>query len=337
MLNYIWAGLIVFSLVFALAHDTRDLVTDAYRSGQPVEVTVAFPDGYQPGERRQPVVVTIDPVYFQEFFQSDEVPAESYEGTLVQVEEGRELRFAQNVGLPHPLETVREVTSPRDNDLRGPVGPLTFVEDDTLATTTVRFAPVRFVKMQAITSAAFDFAETAVTLALGLIGVLALWLGLLQIADKSGLLYALVRFTQPLIRPLFPEIPKGHPAFGMIVLNLTANMLGLGNAATPLGIKAMEELQKLNPTSDTATNSMVMLLALNTASVQIVPPVLLVAIMGLQINDLILAIIAVTFISAVVAITATKLLGRLKGYRATDPMVTGPTDTDRDTDTTAAN
>src|SRR5690606_3311363 len=149
--------------------------------------------------------------------------------------------------------------------------------------------------MHAIAEAAFDFAETAATLALGLIGVLALFLGLLKIAEASGLIDSLVRFTQPVFRPLFPEIPEGHPALGMIVLNLTANMLGLGNAATPLGIRAMEELQELNPQKDTATNSMVMLLALNTASVQLVPPTLLVAVMGLQVNELILPIILVTF------------------------------------------
>ncbi|RMH62269.1 MAG: hypothetical protein D6685_08785, partial [Bacteroidetes bacterium] len=157
------------------------------------------------------------------------------------------------------------------------------------------------------------------TVTSGSLGAIALWTGLLRIAETSGLVHALVRVTQPLLRPLFPEIPKGHPAMGMIVLNLTANILGLGNAATPLGIKAMEELQKLNPVKDTATNPMVMLLAMNTASVQLVPPVLLVAIMGLQINQLIFAIIIVTLCSLIVAITAAKLLGRLPAFRATDP------------------
>jgi spore maturation protein A len=105
----------------------------------------------------------------------------------------------------------------------------------------------------------------------------------------------------------------------MIALNLTANVFGLGNAATPFGIKAMEELQKLNPSSDTATNSMVMLLAVNTASVQLVPPVLLLALMGLQINQLIFAIIITTGLSLAIAITSAKLYGRLPGFRASDP------------------
>ena len=105
----------------------------------------------------------------------------------------------------------------------------------------------------------------------------------------------------------------------MIALNLCANVFGLGNAATPFGIKAMEELQKLNPSKDTATNSMVMLLAINTASMQLVPPVLLLALLGLQINQLIFPIILASLCSVVIAISAAKLYGRLPGYRASDP------------------
>ena len=105
----------------------------------------------------------------------------------------------------------------------------------------------------------------------------------------------------------------------MIALNITANVFGLGNAATPFGIKAMEELQKLNPSDDTATNPMVMLLAINTASVQLVPPVLLLALLGLQINQLIFPIIIATSLSLLVAIGAAKLYAKLPSVRASDP------------------
>ena len=149
--------------------------------------------------------------------------------------------------------------------------------------------------------------------------MLALFLGLLKIAEESGIVFALVKLVRPILRPLFPEVPPDHPALGMIALNLTANVFGLGNAATPFGIKAMEELQKLNPTEDTATNSMVMLLAINTASVQLVPPVLLLALMGTQINTLIFPILITTGLGLIVAIVAARLLGRLPGYRASDP------------------
>lgn len=187
------------------------------------------------------------------------------------------------------------------------------------ATAGLVFEPVRFVKMNAIAAAALDFAETAAEIALGLIGVLALFLGILKIAEDAGVIYALVKLVRPVLRPLFPEIPPDHPALGMIALNLTANIFGLGNAATPFGIKAMEEMQRLNPVKDTATNPMVMLLAMNTASVQLVPPVLLLALMGLQINQLIFAIIITTGLSLAIAILATKLYGRLPAFRNSDP------------------
>ena len=319
MLNYIWGGLIILSLVFAMIYDVRDFATDTYRNGQPLPVTVDFPDGYQADARRQNIAVRIDPEGYGAFYGVTERPAERYDGVLVQTADGRQLRFAEDIALPEPLAAIRAFTSRRDNDLRGEVGALSVLPGATLTATTLTFNPVRWVKLNAIAGAALDFAETAVTIALSLIGGIALWMGLLQIAEASGILYTLIRVTQPLIRRLFPEIPKDHPALGMIVLNLTANMLGLGNAATPLGIKAMQELQTLNTTEDTATNPMVMLLAMNTASVQIVPPVLLVAIMGLQINQLFFSILITTFLSLVVAITMTKLLGRLKRYRTTDP------------------
>lgn len=327
MLNYIWAGLIIFSLVFAVISDVRDLQRDTYRNGDPLPLTLTFPAGYRPEALHQPVIVRIDPTTFQAFYRTENTPDSTYEGELVQFRAGGELRFAKDAAVPEPLATIRRITSPRANDLRGTLQTLTFVSD-SLATAAVVFAPVRFVRLQAITDAAFEFAQTAATLALGLIGLLALWLGLLRIAEAAGLVQHLARWTRPLLRPLFPDVPHNHPAFALITLNLTANMLGLGNAATPLGIKAMEELQKLNPHPNTATNAMVMLLAMNTASVQLVPPVLLMAIMGSAITELILPILLVTLASLFVAILAAKLLERLPAYHRTNPLHIAPTDSD---------
>ncbi len=318
MLNYIWAGLIIFSLVFAIIADVRDLARDPYRNDQPLPLTVVFPDGYDLQARHLPVEVRLDTAALRSFYGQPVAVADAYPGTLVQTREGRQLRFAEGGNLPEPLSTIRSTTSARDNDLRGPVV-LQAQQGDTTAAAAIMFGRVRFVKMRAIAQAALSFAETAVTISLGLIGVMALWLGLLRIADKSGLINALVRLVYPVIRPLFPGVPRDHPALGVIVLNLSANMLGLGNAATPLGIKAMEELQTLNSTDDTATDDMVMLMAMNTASVQIVPPVLLVAIMGLQVNQLFFSILIVTTFSLTVAIVTAKLFGRFKRYRETAP------------------
>lgn len=319
MLNYIWAGLIISSLLFALVSDVRDAANDRFRNESPLPVTLEYAEGYQPGARRVPVLVRIDPQEYRAFYDVEASPDSVYPASAIRTQRGVQLRFNEDAALPDPLSRIRDFSSSADDELQGTLGEEEISADSARASTTVEFSPVRFPRLNDITAAAFDFADVAAELALGLIGVLALFLGLLQIAEASGLIHKLVRLTEPLIRPLFPEIPKGHPAFGMIVLNLSANVLGLGNAATPLGIKAMEELQELNPTDETATNSMVMLLAMNTASVQLVPPALLVAVMGLQVNELIFPIIAVTGMSLIIAVTMTKLLQRLPVYRKTDP------------------
>lgn len=122
-----------------------------------------------------------------------------------------------------------------------------------------------------VTEGAFNSASTAVTIALGLVGIMTFWLGIMKIAEESGIIGILARFIKPVSRRLFPEVPADHPAMGAIVLNLSASWLGLGNAATPFGIKAMEHLQTLNPHKETATNSMIMFLAMNTASITLIP------------------------------------------------------------------
>ena len=363
MLNYIWAGLIIASLAFALVTDVQDLRHDTYRNQDPLPVELTFPEGYDAEARRVPVTIRIDPARYQSFYDTEEAPAESYDGYLRQTREGSVLRFDAGAELPEPLATIQGVSQSRDEELQGALvdftppaaqpepatepatepaapaaeGPTEASEGAAGAAgvvvaqapaapaataAAVRFERVRFVKMNAIAGAALDFAETAAEIALSLIGVLALFLGLLKIGEEAGLIHSLVRLVRPVLKPLFPDIPEDHPALGMIALNMTANIFGLGNAATPFGIKAMEELQELNPSDDTATDPMVMLLAINTASVQLVPPVLLLALLGLQINQLIFAIIITTLLSLLIAIAAAKLYGRLPGVRATDPMRT---------------
>ncbi|HEX7072297.1 MAG TPA: nucleoside recognition protein, partial [Rhodothermales bacterium] len=217
MLNYIWAGLVIISLVFALISDVRDAARDTYRNDKPLPVMLTFPEGYQPSDRRVPVVVRIDPGAFGEFYRTDARPDSFYHGVIVQTQQARLLRIDAEAHLPEPLSTIRGYSASGDDELQGALAALRFTPDSLTASSGVVFEPVRFPKMHAIAGAAFDFAETAATLAIGLIGVLALFLGLLKIAEASGLIDSLVRFTQPLFRPLFPEIPDGHPALGMIV------------------------------------------------------------------------------------------------------------------------
>jgi spore maturation protein A len=309
MLNYIWAGLIISAFVFALGNDIGDLRRDTYRNGQPLPVVLTYPQGYDSASRRVPVEIRIDSARYGSFYGTIDKPAPMYTGYVTQSREGRQLRFDAGSKLPEPLATIGKISKSRDDELQGRLSD----------STGVVFEPVRFVKLNAIAAAALDFAKTAAEIALSLVGVMSLFLGLLKIAEEAGLIYGLVKLVRPILRPLFPELPPDHPALGLIALNLTANWLGLGNAATPFGIKAMEELQKLNRSTDTATNSMVMMLALNTAGVQLVPPVLLLGLLGLQINKLVLPIIATGVCGLIVAIVAAKLLGRLRIYRASDP------------------
>ena len=124
--------------------------------------------------------------------------------------------------------------------------------------------------IQAVTDAIMSYADTGVELALGLIGMMSLWLGIMKIAEKSGLIILIGKALRPIMKFLFPEVPEDHPAMGSMVMNISANILGLGNAATPLGIKAMKELQELNEDKETASNSMCMFLAINTSSVTLI-------------------------------------------------------------------
>ena len=125
--------------------------------------------------------------------------------------------------------------------------------------------------MKAVTQKALDSASDAAKLAIGLVGVLALWMGLMRVAEKAGLIGLLARALRPLLVRVFPEVPPEHPAMGAIVMNMAANLLGLGNAATPLGLEAMKRVQELNPHKKTASNAMVLFLALNTTHITLIP------------------------------------------------------------------
>jgi spore maturation protein A len=122
-----------------------------------------------------------------------------------------------------------------------------------------------------ITNAAIESSGTAVKLAIGLIGVMALWLGLMKVAEEAGIIKIIARIVRPITKRLFPGIPKDHPAIGAMIMNISANMLGLSNAATPLGLKAMEELDKLNPEKGKATDDMITFLVINTSAITLIP------------------------------------------------------------------
>lgn len=163
----------------------------------------------------------------------------------------------------------------------------------------------------AVTKGAVDSASTAVQIAIGLVGVMTLWLGMMRVAEAAGLVSLVGRLLAPVLRWLFPEVPVGHPAAGAIVVALAANMLGLANAATPLGIKAMEELQTLNPDKDVATNPMVTFMAVTTSGVQLIPATMIgiLAAAGSTAPTVIIgSTLIATFFATIVAVIAARLL-----------------------------
>lgn len=166
----------------------------------------------------------------------------------------------------------------------------------------------------AIMNSTFETSKAAFKISLGLTGVLSLWLGIMKIGEKGGVINVVARVLSPVFTRLFPDIPKGHPVTGSIFMNVAANMLGLDNAATPLGLKAMEQLQELNPKKDTATNPMIMFLVLNTSGLTLIPVSIMVyrAQMGAaQPTDIFVPILLATFFSTLAGIVFTSLYQRI--------------------------
>ena len=281
MLNKIWAGLIIVGLSYAFIQDVYDSITNRHNNGQPLHLNYYAADKQSADTRS--LLIDFD----GQRLQARLMPSQQLRIYLGPQSPERLTQIAQIHGNKTQLDS--ELLNQSDTQL------------------TLRLPDIHWLKLRQVTDAVFDTAEFAVKLALGLIGIMALWLGLMQIVEKSGLIHYLVKFVQPVLRWLFPNIPKDHPAFASISMNMSANILGLGNAATPLGIKAMQQLQTLNHDKQTASDEMCMFLALNTSSVQLLPPVTLIALMGTQISELMVPIILATSCSTITAVTVAKL------------------------------
>lgn len=278
MLNKIWASLIILGISFAFAQDVHDEVYNTHNNSAPLQFNLL-------ASNLSPEKLTLATNEYQ------------LSATLKQ---NQKIQIHLNANSPQKFLNIAAANSQKNSLIAEIVS-----KDNT--SITLLLPELHWQKLRDVTQAAFDTAEFAVKLALGLIGIMALWLGLMQIIEKSGLINYLVRFVQPFLSWLFPNIPKDHPAFASISMNMTANILGLGNAATPLGIKAMQQLQKLNHNKDNASDEMCMFLALNTSSVQLLPPVTLIALMGTQVSELIVPIILATSCSTLTAITVAKI------------------------------
>jgi len=173
-------------------------------------------------------------------------------------------------------------------------------------------------RLDAVVSAVTDSAKLGFEIALGLAGIMALWLGIMEIASQSGLINVFARIVRPIMRRLFPEVPDDHPAMGAMVMNISANMLGLANAATPFGLQAMKELQRLNTHVNTASNAMCTFLAINTSSIQLIPATsiaFLAANGNLHPSNVIISTLIATMASTIVAVISVKYFATLKYFK----------------------
>ena len=317
MLNYIWTFLIFLGLAAAISTDVANKFSDRHRNGKSVELIAFFPN--------QPAIKSGDLLSFPAVMS-----AQFYNKTYGDSITG-DIRFSVKTKyLPNqwtsavllipenaPL-VIKEIakSTGEDNDI---VAKLSYVPGGITGINVV-FEEVNYYKMKEVTNSALGYADTAVTIAIGLIGIMAMWLGIMKIAEESGVINSFARLLRPITRFLFPDVPHDHPAIGSIVMNLAATILGLGNAATPLGIKAMEDLNSLNPDKGVATNAMCTFLVLNTASFALMPTTA-IALRAAAGSPKPAIIIGTTmfgsFIATMVGIIAVKVFEKFSGNKET--------------------
>ncbi len=272
MLNYVWIGLIVLGILIAVGNDLKDDFHNTYRNGESLNAMVLVdqpPSALRESWEGEMVIPADD---FNAFYGVTSATKEIRQPVRITTATTGESSLLLNVdaAAPEPWRTMAKNATSKDK-LIGTLRSIRFEEGGKRAHVEIILEPIRFVKIRAVTQAALDYASTAVNIALGLIGIMALWLGVMKVAEEAGMIRIVTRMLTPLTKRLFPEVPPDHPAVGSMIMNLAANMLGLSNAATPMGLKAMEELNKLNPKLGTATNAMCTFLVINTAGLVLIP------------------------------------------------------------------
>lgn len=325
MLNYIWIGLIVLGIVAAIGSDINDQIRDTYRNGQPLDVTLRLTGSDTTGQpgRSRPCDIIIPAPRFCAFYRLPSPSGHDKDSALIR-QPAMVVLAGDSSGTFQLL--VSEISPPwwqkmamaagTKDKLNGKIILHSGIGSEYRA--SLVFEPVTLVRVRAVTQAVLEYASIAVTIALGLIGIMALWLGIMKVAEAAGLVGLITRGLSPVMTRLFPDVPKNHPAMAAMVMNIAANMLGLSNAATPFGLKAMDELNKLNPKKGVATNAMVTFLAINTAGLTLIPATAMAIRAGIGSANP--AVIIGTSIfgagcATIVGIATAKLLQRLPVFR----------------------
>jgi len=271
MLNYIWLSLLLLGIGTALTIDVIDKTSNKYRNGKPIEIVVETLTDSLTFNKSLHADLKISSVNFQKFYGTSQKEDISIKSKLTyNKDEKCFITFFEVEENSPDLWKEMAASTGREKDLSGKIFIKSRIDLNKYKADLI-LEEISFIKMKDVTNAAIDYAGTAVKIAIGLIGIMALWLGIMKIAEQGGLITIIANAVKPITKFLFPDVPHDHPAVGSMIMNISANMLGLGNAATPFGLKAMEELDSINPEKGTSTNAMCTFLAINTAGLTIIP------------------------------------------------------------------
>ena len=272
MLNYIWLALLFLGIGAALTTDIVNQSQDKYRNDKPIPVTIIVKSGSLNGSGNKiEGDLKISRENFNSFYNESIKTDLNYPVTLTLTDNKNKanIYFKVDKDSPEILKEIASASGDKD-DITGVVN-FNSTASDSIISGNAILEEVKFLKLKDVTNSALDYAGIAVNISLGLIGIMALWLGIMKVAEDAGLIKIIANLLKPITKRLFPDVPVDHPAMGSMIMNISANMLGLGNAATPFGLKAMEELEEINPEKGTATNAMCTFLAINTAGMTLIP------------------------------------------------------------------
>jgi spore maturation protein A len=315
MLNHIWLALIIIGILTAAGRDIYDVSNNTYGNGIPWEVRNDEDLELAPGGKYQ-LRLHVSPEELNRHFRGETfTEGTSFDARITMQSSWRgTVVLTVNDAHPDRFAAMRDAGGD-EMQLRGSIATVT---KDGHRAWLLTFDDVSLIYLKRVTKAAFDIAGVAVQIAIGLIGIMALWLGIMRVAEQAGLIRVLARAVRPITLRLFPDVPPDHPAVGSMLMNISANMLGLGNAATPFGLKAMEELNSINPKSGVATDAMVTFLALNTSCITLIPATAIAVRAALGSPDPAI-IIGTSFLASLTAtisaVTIARLLSRLRAFR----------------------
>lgn len=312
MMNYIWLALVILGIVASIANDWIDISSNKYHNGEEYAIEIFFSKGIQfplEDSKTYPCSIRVKSL-FDVYQKAKYTPSGSESGFL---------KIEVDDNTPPLWKSISEAQPDQ-----GYINSHAIISRGgaEAVNALIKFEPVKFVKLKAVTNdGIIKYAKIAVELAIGLIGIMALWLGVMKIAEQSGLIAKISNFIKPVMSKLFPDVPPDHPAMGAMIMNISANILGLANAATPLGLKAMEELNKLNKKVGTATDAMCTFLVINTSNVQLIPATVIAiraAAGSMNPTEIIGPVIVATTISTVVGVITVKVLEKLKRFRKSE-------------------